>query len=182
MQEGTFRKVCITLRRDQVRDLKSRSANLSRIIRDAIDYYLTLDIGSSDIAIYEIRRDVKKLLDILATGKVQPKRRIRKEAPPSKERAKDLGPLASIVRDEKDEQIIRLMMQKGHENTARLVEELGYSRTESVRDKLNSLNKRCRERFGKPLFRYFRSRDGVQYSWWMMLDLEEITKGKKQEK
>ena len=181
MQEGTFRKVCITLRRDQVRDLKSRSANLSRIIRDAIDYYLTLDIGSSDIAIYEIRRDVKKLLEIVGSGKISGRSRARKERPPSKERSKDLGPLASIVRDEKDEEIIRLMMQRGHENTARLVEELGYSRTESVRDKLNSLNKRSRERFGKPIFRYFRSRDGVEYSWWMMLEMDEITRKKREQ-
>ena len=63
MPEGNYRKICITLRGDQVHDLKSRSRNVSKMIRDAIDYYLTLDIGSSDIAIYEMRRDIKKLLD-----------------------------------------------------------------------------------------------------------------------
>jgi hypothetical protein len=173
MAEDNFRKICITLRADQVKDLKSRSRNVSRIIRDAIDYYLTLDIGSSDIAIYEIRRDVKKLLSAMdlpdALGEAP------KEKPPAKKRDDDMSPLASIIKDEKDEKIVRLMRDRGHENTKNLVEELSYSRTESVRDKLNSLNKRAQDEFGRPLFRYFRSRDGFDYSWWMILDPEELS-------
>lgn len=170
MPEGNFRKVCITLRGDQVRDLKSRSRNVSKMIRDAIDYYLTLDIGSSDIAIYEMRRDIKKLLEMAEGGKA--KGSGKKKAPASSEG--ELGDLARIVRDEKDERIMKLMLEKGHENTRNIVEELGYSRTESVRDKLNSLNARAQEKFGRPLFRYFRSRDGFDYSWWLMVDQDEL--------
>jgi hypothetical protein len=175
MPEGNFQKVCITLRGDQVRDLKARSRNLSKMIRDSIDYYLTLDIGSSDIAIYEIRRDVKKLLEALsAGGEVKIPKEVKKEKPPSKKDKGDLGPLASIIRDDKDEKVVRMMLDRGHENTKNMVEELGYSRTESIRDKLNSLNKRAQDEFGRPLFRYFRSRDGFDYSWWLMVDLEEL--------
>jgi hypothetical protein len=170
MPEGNFRKVCITLRGDQVHDLKSRSRNVSRMIRDAIDYYLTLDIGSSDIAIYEMRRDIKKLLEMVEGGK--PKGSGKKKAAPKPDG--ELGDLTRIVRDEKDERIMMLMLDKGHENTRNIVEELGYSRTESVRDKLNSLNARAQEEFGRPLFRYFRSKDGFDYSWWLMVDQEEL--------
>jgi hypothetical protein len=180
MPEGNYRKVCITLRGDQVRDLKSRSRNLSKMVRDAIDYYLTLDIGSSDIAIYEIRRDVKRLLEALSAGggkAIKVPKEAKKEAPPSKRASDDLGPLSSIVRDDKDEKVIRMMLDRGHENTKNLVGELGYSRTESIRDKLNSLNKRAQDEFGRPLFRYFRSRDGFDYSWWLMVDLDELKSG-----
>ena len=97
MSEGNFRKVCITLRGDQVHDLKSRSRNVSKMIRDAIDYYLTLDIGSSDIAIYEMRRDIKKLLEMVEGGKA---RGAGKKKPPAKSEG-ELGDLARIVRDEK---------------------------------------------------------------------------------
>jgi hypothetical protein len=180
MPEGNFRKVCITLRGDQVNDLKARSRNVSRIIRDAIDYYLTLDIGSSDIAVYEIRRDVKTILAAVTKGKKAVK--VPQPQPPSKEAVKDLGPLASIVRNEKDEQVIRLMLSKGHENTKTLVDELGYSRTESIRDKLNSLNARSEEEFGRPLFRYFRSRDGIDYSWWLMAEMDELKTAKRSKK
>ncbi len=176
MSEGNFRKVCITLRGDQVRDLKSRSRNVSKMIRDAIDYYLTLDIGSSDIAIYEMRRDVKKLLEIVEGGKA--KVSAKKKQSPAKSDG-ELGDLARIVRDEKDERIMKLMLEKGHENTRNIVEALGYSRTESVRDKLNSLNARAQEEYGRPLFRYFRSKDGFDYSWWLMVDQEELESGTK---
>lgn len=175
MPEGNFRKICITLRGDQVKDLKARSRNLSKIVRDSIDYYLTLDIGSSDIAIYEIRRDVKKLLASISDGKKPPK--VSVEKPPAKSVNEDLGILRSIIIDEKDEAVIRLMLEKGHESTRTLVEDLGYSRTESIRDKLNSLNKRSQDTFGRPLFRYFRSRDGFDYSWWMMVDVDELSEG-----
>jgi hypothetical protein len=145
------------------------------MIRDSIDYYLTLDIGSSDIAIYEIRRDVKKLLEALSSeGDVEIPKEVKKETPPSKQEKGDLGSLASIIRDDKDEKVVRMMLDRGHENTKKMVEELGYSRTESIRDKLNSLNKRAQEEFGRPLFRYFRSRDGFDYSWWLMVDLDEL--------
>ena len=80
-----------------------------------------------------------------------------------------------VIKNEKDAEVIRLMLGRNHESTKRLVEELGYSRTESIRDKLNSLNKRAEDAFGRPLFRYFRSRDGFDYSWWMMVDLDELT-------
>lgn len=180
MAEGNFRKVCITLRRDQVEDLKARSRNVSKIVRDAVDYYLTLDIGSSDIAVYEIRRDVKKLLALMSGGRAEPK--IPKETAPSKRLEQDLGPLSQVIGDEKDEKIIRLMLERMHESTKKLVSDLGYSRSEGVRDKLNSLNKRAQEVLGRPLFRYFRSKDGFDYSWWMMADLEEFTgKGKTSE-
>jgi len=175
MPEGNFRKICITLRGDQVNDLKARSRNLSKIIRDAIDYYLTLDIGSSDIAIYEMRRDIKKILAALSAGKGPGK--VPQETTPVESSKEGLGPLGRIIRDEKDEAVVRLMMQRKHENTRRLVEELGYSRTEGIRDKLNSLNRRSQEVFGRPLFRYFRSKDGFDYSWWMMVDLEELEEG-----
>lgn len=178
MSEGDFKKVCITVRRDQVSDLKARSRNLSRIIRDAIDYYLTLDIGSSDIAVYEIRRDVKKLLDILDKGGIELKSH---EKPPSEDLDDRLGPLRSITRNDKDEKILEIMLDRGHENTSRLVDELGYSRTESVRDKLNSLNQRAQEEFGRPLFRYFRSRDGVDYSWWLMIEADDLPEMSKEE-
>jgi len=176
MPDGNFSKVCITLRGDQVKDLKSRSRNLSKMVRDAIDYYLTLDIGSSDIAIYEIRRDVKKLLEALSTINSVEKspKSSEKEVPPVTISAEDLGPLKSIIGDEKDEKVIRTMLERGHENSRNLVDELGYKRTESIRDKLNSLNKRAQEKFGRPLFRYFRSRDGFDYSWWLMVDLDEL--------
>ncbi len=174
MAEGNYRKICVTLRGDQVEDLRSRSRNLSRIIRDAIDYYLTLDIGSSDIAVYEIRRDVKKLLSLLPVekGAIKPP----KEEPPSKKAETSLGVLSRLVEDGKDQALLNLMLERGHDSTSRLCKELGYSRTESVRDKLNSLNRRSQEVFGRPLFRYFRSREGFEHSWWMMVDLEELTR------
>jgi len=172
MAEGSFKKVCVTLRRDQVEDLKARSRNVSKIVRDAVDYYLTLDIGSSDIAVYEIRRDVKKILSILSQSKGEPK--IPREEPPSKRLEQELGALSRLIADENDEKIIRLMLERKHESTRKLVTELGYSRSEGVRDKLNSLNRRCQEVFGQPLFRYFRSKDGVDYSWWVIADLDEL--------
>lgn len=153
-------------------DLKARSRNLSRIIRDAIDYYLTLDIGSSDIAIYEIRRDVKTILSALDGVSDE---EIAEEAPPVQKDDDDLGPLREIINSKKDEEVLRLMLKRGHENSSRLVDELNYSRTESVRDKLNSLNERAEEAFGRPLFRYFRSKEGVDYSWWMMMEPDEIS-------
>lgn len=173
MSEGSFSKICITLRRDQVSDLKVRSRNVSKIVRDAVDYYLTLDIGSSDIAIYEIRRDVKKILGSLPDGSKAS--RASAEKAPSEALDEDLGVLRSIMRNERDAEVIRLMLDRGHESTKRLVEELGYSRTESIRDKLNSLNRRSEETFGRPLFRYFRSRDGFDYSWWMIVGLDELS-------
>ncbi len=173
MAEGSFRKICVTLRRDQVEDLKARSRNVSKIVRDAIDYYLTLDIGSSDIAVYEIRRDVKKLLALASGGRPEPK--VPKEEAPSKRVERDLGPLSQLISDEKDEKILRLMLERTHESTKKLVADLGYSRSEGVRDKLNSLNARCQQLLGRPLFRYFRSKEGFDYSWWMMADMEELT-------